>query len=149
MQASWLGKVSHNKQRQAMNPLSLIAVVAIDAILIKRCQSARDTNTLNATRNKAMAANSSLKLQGSLTDEHDKSVVRVSWVTWQNSSCDDDYPCRCVNRHETRAMNTAMKPGDPLNGKYQADWANSCPWSHTTLGINKKTKSRTTTTKTT
>ena len=61
-----------------MNPLLLIAVVAIDAILIERRQSARDTNTLNAMRNKAMATNSTLKLQGSLADEHVKSVVRVS-----------------------------------------------------------------------
>ena len=78
MQASGLGKVSHNKRQQAMIPSSLIAVAAIDAVLIKRCQSARDTNALNATRNKAMATNSALKSQGSLADKHDKSVVRAS-----------------------------------------------------------------------
>ncbi len=53
-------------------------MVAIDAVLIERRQSARDTNASNATRNKAMATNSALKLQGSLADEHDnKSVVRA------------------------------------------------------------------------
>ena len=60
-----------------MNPSSLIAVVAIDAVLIVRRQSARDTNASNASRNEAMATNSALKLQGSLADEHDESVVRA------------------------------------------------------------------------
>ena len=61
-----------------MNPSSLIAVVAIDAVLIKRRQSARDTNTSNATRNEAMATNSALKLQDGLANERNKSVVRAS-----------------------------------------------------------------------
>ena len=61
-----------------MNPSSLIAVVAIDAVLIKRRQSARDTNALNATKNETMATNSALKSQGSLAHEHDKSLVRAS-----------------------------------------------------------------------
>ena len=78
MQASGLGKVSHNKQRQAMNPSSLIAVVAIDAVLIERRQSIRDTNASNATRNKATATNSVFKPQGGLAGEHDKSVMRAS-----------------------------------------------------------------------
>ncbi len=77
MQASGLGKVSHNKQRQAMNPSSLIAVVAINAVLIERRLSARDTNALNATRNKATAINSAFKLQGSLADKQDTSVMRA------------------------------------------------------------------------
>ncbi len=41
------------------------------------------------------------------------------------------YSCRCVDRHNTSATDTTMKPGDPLNGKHQADRANSCPWSPT------------------
>ncbi len=61
-----------------MNPSSLIAVVAINAILIERRQSVRDTNTSNATRNEATATNSVFKPQGGLAGEHDKSVVRVS-----------------------------------------------------------------------
>ncbi len=61
-----------------MNPSSLIAVVAINAVLIERRQSACNMKALNATRNEAMATNSALKLQGSLTDKHDKSVVRAS-----------------------------------------------------------------------
>jgi hypothetical protein len=61
-----------------MNPSSLIAVVAIDAVLIERRQSVRDTNTSNTTRNEATATNSVLKPQGGLAGEHDKSVVRVS-----------------------------------------------------------------------
>jgi hypothetical protein len=61
-----------------MNPSSLIAVVAIDAVLIERRQSAGDTNASNATRNEVMAKNSALKLQGSLADKHNKSVVRAS-----------------------------------------------------------------------
>ncbi len=142
MRASWLGKVSHNKWRQAMNPSSLIAVVAIDAVLIERRQSAGDTNASNATRNEVMAKNSALKLQGSLADKHNKSVVRASWVTRQNSSRNEDYRCRCVNRRKTSAANAAMKPGDPLNGENKADRANSCPWSHTTRasGSTKKAK---------
>ena len=59
-----------------MNPSSLIAVVAIDAVLIERRQSARDTNTSNATRNKATATNSAFESQGDLADEQDKSVMR-------------------------------------------------------------------------
>ncbi len=60
-----------------MNPLSLITVVAIDAVLIERRQSARDTNALNATRNEATATNSAFESQGGLADEQDKSVVRA------------------------------------------------------------------------
>ncbi len=69
---------SDDKRRQAMNPSSLIPVVAIDAVLIERRQSARDTNTSNATRNKATATNSIFKPQRGLTGEHDKGVVRAS-----------------------------------------------------------------------
>jgi hypothetical protein len=61
-----------------MNPSSLIVMVAIDAVLIERRQSAHDTNASNATKNEAMATNSALKSQGSLADEQDKSVVRAS-----------------------------------------------------------------------
>ena len=61
-----------------MYPSSLIAVVAIDAILIERRQSARDTNALNATRNKATATNSAFESQVGLTDVQDKSVMRAS-----------------------------------------------------------------------
>ena len=60
-----------------MNPSSLIAMVAINAFLIERRQSARDTNASNATKNEAMATNSALKSQGGLADEQDKSVVRA------------------------------------------------------------------------
>jgi hypothetical protein len=68
MRALGLGKVSHDKQRQAMTPLPLIAMVAVVAVLIKRRQSTRDKNTLNVTRNKAMATNSIWKSQGGLAD---------------------------------------------------------------------------------
>ena len=61
-----------------MNPLSLIAVVAINAILMERRQSAHDTNASNATRNEATATNSAFESQGGLTDEQDKSVMRAS-----------------------------------------------------------------------
>jgi hypothetical protein len=61
-----------------MNPSSLIAMVAIDAVLIERRQSAHDTNASNATKNEAMATNSALKSQGGLADKQDKSVVRAS-----------------------------------------------------------------------
>ena len=56
-QASGLGKVSHDKRQQGMNSSLLITVDAIDAVLMERHQSARDTNASNATRNKAMATN--------------------------------------------------------------------------------------------
>ncbi len=61
-----------------MNPSSLIVVVAIDAVLIERRQSARDTNASNATRNEATATNSAFESQGGLADEQDKSVMRAS-----------------------------------------------------------------------
>jgi hypothetical protein len=61
-----------------MNPSSLIPVVAINAVLIKRRQSVRDTNASNATRNEATATNSVFKPQGGLADEQDKSVMRAS-----------------------------------------------------------------------
>ena len=61
-----------------MNPLPLIAVVAINAILIERRQCVCDTNASNATRNEATATNSVFKPQGGLTDKEDKSVVRAS-----------------------------------------------------------------------
>ena len=60
-----------------MNPSSLIAMVAIDAVLIKRRQSARDTNASNATRNQATATNSVFKPQGGLAGEHNKGIVRA------------------------------------------------------------------------
>jgi hypothetical protein len=61
-----------------MNPSLLIAVDTINAVLMERRQSARNTNALNVTRNKATATNSVLKLQGGLANEQDKSVMRVS-----------------------------------------------------------------------
>ena len=36
-----------------------------------------NTNALNATKKKAMATNSALKVQGGLANEHDKSVVKA------------------------------------------------------------------------
>ncbi len=60
-----------------MNPLSMITVVAINAVLIERLQSTRGTNASNVTRNEATATNSVFKPQGGLAGEHDKSVVRV------------------------------------------------------------------------
>ncbi len=61
-----------------MNPSLLIAVVAIDAVLIETPQSVRNTNASNATRNEATATNSVFKPKGGLAGEHDKSVVRAS-----------------------------------------------------------------------
>jgi hypothetical protein len=61
-----------------MNPSSLMAVVAIDAVLIERPQSACNTNASNATTNEATATNSAFELQGGLADEQDKSVMRAS-----------------------------------------------------------------------
>ncbi len=112
-----------------MTPSSLIARVAIDAVLIERRQSICKTNTLSTTRD-AMATSSALKLQGSLLNKQDKSNARELWVTGQNSSRDNNYYCRSVNCRNT-SMNATMKQGDPPNGKHQADWANSCPWSAT------------------
>ena len=60
-----------------MNPSLLIAVVAINAVLIERRQSVRDTNASNATRNEATVTNGVFKLQGGLAGEHDMSVVRA------------------------------------------------------------------------
>ena len=60
-----------------MNPSLLIAMVAIDAVLIERHQSVCDTNASNATRNEATATNSVFKPQGGLAGEHDKSAVRA------------------------------------------------------------------------
>ena len=63
-----------------MNPSLLIAVVAIDAVLIERRQSAHNTNASNTTRNEATATNSAFESQGGLADEQDKSVMRASWA---------------------------------------------------------------------
>ena len=112
----------------------------MDAILVERRQSTCDTNTASAMRG-AMATSSALKSQGSPINKHDKTVVRVLWVTQKYSSRDDNYFYMCVNQRYTSAMNATMKPGKPLNGKPQADWANSCPWSPTTQALgSKKTK---------
>jgi hypothetical protein len=61
-----------------MNPSLLIAVDAINAVLMERRQSACNTNASNATRNKATETNSVFKSQGGLTDGQDKSVMRAS-----------------------------------------------------------------------
>ena len=113
-----------------MTPSLLIAMVAINTILIERCQSARDTSTSSVTR-EAMMTSSTLKLQGGLADEHDKSIVRVLWVTRQNSSHDDAHCCSYVNCCNASGRNATMKQGDLPNGKHQAYWANACPWSPT------------------
>ncbi len=132
MRTSGLGKVSRDKRQRSttsITPLRPIATSTIDAILIKRRQSARDTSPLNAKR-KAEAI--SFEATSSLTNKRNKNVVRASGVSRQNWFCDIDYRRRCVNHRKTSATNTAMKPGDPLNGKHQTDQAYSCPWSHTT-----------------
>ncbi len=96
-----------------MNPSLLIAMVAIDAVLIERRQSAHDTNASNATRNEATATNSVFKLQGGLAGTRQKRcerVMRASLVTRRNSSHDNDYCRRCVDWHKTSATNAAMEP---------------------------------------
>ncbi len=65
---------SDNEQRQAMTPSPLIAMVAIDAVLIKRRQSSRKTIPLNAKR-KAEAI--SFKTTSGLANERNKNVMRV------------------------------------------------------------------------
>jgi hypothetical protein len=60
-----------------MTPSSLIVMVAINVILIKRRQSACNTNTLSVMRDEAVATSSALKLQGSLANKHDKIIVRM------------------------------------------------------------------------
>ena len=77
MQVSGLGKVSHDKQQQSMNPSLLSVVDAIKAILMERHQSTRNMNASNATRNKATTTNSVLKLQGGLADKQDKNIMRA------------------------------------------------------------------------
>jgi hypothetical protein len=70
-----------SQSRQATtsdDPIVADRMVAIDTVLIKRRQSARNTNASNAMRNKATATNSVLKLQGGLAGKHDKSIMRVS-----------------------------------------------------------------------
>ena len=115
---------------------------AINTVLIKRHQSAHNTTTSSATRDEAMATSSALKLQCGLLDKHDKSVMRALWVTRWNSSRDDNYRHRCINFRDASGTNTTTKPGDPLNGKHHADWANSCPWSPTMQALG-STKTKT------
>ena len=79
-------------------------MVTINAVLIKRCQSACNTNSLSATR-EAMATSSALKPQGSLADERNKSIVRSSWVSQRYSSRDDNYHHRSVKHCDTSATN--------------------------------------------
>jgi hypothetical protein len=59
-----------------MNPSSLIAVVAIDAVLIKRRQSVRDTSATNAAM-KPWRHSASMP-QGGLADKRDKKVMTAS-----------------------------------------------------------------------
>ncbi len=124
MGASWIGKVSHNKRRQAMNPSLLIAVVTIDVVIIKRRQSARDTNTSNATRNKAMAWCRRVALPTNATrvlwgrrEYHDKTHFTTTIIVAVASL--PQLLCVKINRRPF------------LDRKPWADRANSCPWSHT------------------
>ncbi len=94
MQASWLGKVSHDKRRQAITPSPLIVASAINVVLNERCQSLA-RRTPRRQRGKPWQ-HSALMPQGGLADERDKSVMRALWVSRQNSSRDGDYCCSGV-----------------------------------------------------
>jgi hypothetical protein len=78
MQASGLGKVSRDKRRRASTSDNTIAAVRderIAVVLIKRCQSARNTSPSNAKR-KVEAI--SFEATSGLTNKRDKNVVRAS-----------------------------------------------------------------------
>jgi hypothetical protein len=66
---------SNDERQQAITPSLPIAMSAIDVILIKRRQSARNTSPSNAKR-KAQAI--SFKATSGLANERDKNVVRAS-----------------------------------------------------------------------
>ena len=80
MQALGLGKVSHNKQRQAMTPPLLIAMGAIDAVLNERCQSLVRQTPQTPKGRQGRQQSVSTPWCG-LANEHNKSVVKVLWVT--------------------------------------------------------------------
>ncbi len=72
-----------------------ITTSAINIVLNKRRQSlARQTPR---TRRGRPWQQSASMPQGSLPDKHNKSAVRVSWVSRQNSSCNDNYHRRGIN----------------------------------------------------
>ncbi len=113
-----------------MTPSLLILMVSINTILIKRCQSTCKMNTPSVMR-EVMATSSTLKLQGGLANEHDKSVVRALWVIGQKLILQHQLSLqvRQSPQHELDKCNHEARWPYPLNGKHQADQANSCPQS--------------------
>ncbi len=100
-----------------------IATSAIDVVLNKRCQSlARQTPQTQRGR---PWRQSTLMPQGGLANKHDKSVVRASRVSGQNSSCDDDYRCRGVNHHD--ACTSKQTGGHSLTGSLKQIGQNQAP----------------------
>ncbi len=106
-----------------------IATSALIVVLNERCQIlARQTPRMQQGRPWQQSASMP---QGGLANEQDKSFVRASWVSWQNSSRDNDYHCRGVNRRDT--CTSKQTGGHSLTW---ADQAKSSPWSPT-LGSTK------------
>ncbi len=61
------------------------------------------------------------KPQGGHANKHNKRVVRALWVSWQYSSCNDDYCHRSTNCHNASATNASrrqpLRRGQSLPGR--------------------------------
>ncbi len=95
----------------------------INVVLNKRHQSlARQTPWTQQRRPWQQFA---LMPQGHLANKHNKSIVRALWVSRQNSSCDDDYCRRGVNRQDTCTLK--QTGGHSLTGSLEQIGQNHAP----------------------
>jgi hypothetical protein len=100
-----------------------IAMSAINIILNERRQSlVRQTPRMQRGRPWQQSASMS---QGGLADEQDKSVVMALWVSQQNSSCNNDYRCRGVNRRN--ACTSKQTGGHSSTGSLEQIGQNQAP----------------------
>ncbi len=114
---------SCDKQRQAMTSSPPIAMSAIVVVLNERCQSLARW-TPRTRRGRPWRQSASMP-QGGLANEHDKSVVRASWVSRQNSSRDDDYCRRGINRRND--CTSKQTGGHSLTGSLEQIGQNQAP----------------------
>ena len=142
MRATGLGKVSHDKQRQAMAPSLLIAMVPIDVVFNKRRQSlARQTHWTQQGRplqHSTLMPATGLPCQWTRQERREGVLSHMAKLILQ--------PLLSLQVRQSlwrKRVNATMKRGDPLNGKHQADRANSCSWSPMMRASGSTKKART------
>jgi hypothetical protein len=100
-----------------------IATSTIDVVLNERRQSlARRTPWM---QNKRPWWQSASMPQGGLANKDDKSIMRASWASQRNSSCNDDYRCRGVNR--CNVCTSKRTGGHSLTGSLEQIGKNQAP----------------------